>query len=183
MSEEYFVRYGSPTLAGVKTGSLFLCPMESKSEVIEQMAGYNRTLISKGLCMIPVNFVRNNVLVYMFRPKRLKADLEDPAARAILKKAGYKSTSYTECLKELAERIRTQHDFPHEIGLFLSYPPEDVKGFMENSAANYKCIGSWKVYGDEEAAKKKFDIYNKCTETYCKMLKSGKTIAELLVAV
>lgn len=183
MSEEYFVRYGSPTLAGVKTGSLFLCPMESREEVTGKMAEYNRALLSKGLCMIPVKFIRQNVLVYMFRPKRLKRDLESPAARAILKKAGYRNASYTGCLTELCERVRRNESFPHEIGLFLSYPPEDVKGFMDNKAANYKCVGSWKVYGDVETAKKKFDIYNKCTEVYCRLMESGKTMEELLVAV
>ena len=47
--------------------------------------------------------------------------------------------------------------FPHEIGLFLSYPPEDVLGFILNKACNHKCIGCWKVYGDEQAAKTSFE--------------------------
>lgn len=183
MSEEYFIRYGSPTLAGVKTGSLFLCPVESREEATKQMAEYNRTLLSKGLCMIPINFIRDNVLVYMFRPKRLKADLNEPGARAVLKNAGYFGLSYTECLTRLAEKIRKSSEFPHEIGLFLGYPPEDVAGFMENHAANYKCVGSWKVYGDEEAAKKKFELFNRCTETYTRLMENGKTLEELLVAV
>ena len=183
MSEELFVRYGSPTLAGIKTGSLFLCPMESREKVIKDMADYNRKLLSKGLCMIPINFIRNNVLVYMFRPKHLKKDLENPAARQILKKAGYKEGYYTEYLTELASRMRKNEEFPHEIGLFLSYPPEDVTGFMENHAENYKCIGSWKVYGNEESAKKRFDVYNRCTEVYSRLLESGRTLSELAVAV
>ena len=183
MSEEFFVKYGSPTLAGIKTGSLFLCPMDSRESVIRDMADYNRRLLSKGLCMIPINFIRDNVLVYMFRPKRLKKDLENPAARQILKKSGYNDGHYTECLKEIASRIRRNGEFPHEIGLFLSYPPEDVLGFMENHAENYKCIGSWKVYGDEAEAKRKFAVYNKCTEVYSRLMENGKTLSDLAVAV
>ena len=30
-------------------------------------------------------------------------------------------------------------EFPHEVGLFLSYPPEDVKGFIDHRANNFKC--------------------------------------------
>ena len=44
-------------------------------------------------------------------------------------------------------------EFPHEVGLFLSYPPEDVKGFIDHRANDFKCAGLWKVYGDEEKAR------------------------------
>ena len=39
------------------------------------------------------------------------------------------------------------------MGLFLSYPPEDVKGFIDHRANDFKCAGLWKVYGDEEKAR------------------------------
>ena len=29
-------------------------------------------------------------------------------------------------------------EFPHEVGLFLSYPPEDVKGFIDHRANDFK---------------------------------------------
>ena len=71
-------------------------------------------------------------------------------------------------------------DFPHEIGLFLSYPPEDVKGFLEHRPC--KCVGCWKVYENEEAAKKTFAKYKACTRVYCRQLASGIDIERLTVA-
>ena len=73
-------------------------------------------------------------------------------------------------------------EFPHEVGLFLSYPPEDVKGFIENRAANAKCTGVWKVYGDEQQAQQTFDRYKKCTQTYCERWRSGVKLDRLAVA-
>ena len=73
-------------------------------------------------------------------------------------------------------------EFPHEVGLFLSYPPEDVKGFIENHAANAKCTGVWKVYGDERQARQTFDRYKKCTQTYCERWRSGVELDRLAVA-
>ncbi|MBQ7128480.1 MAG: DUF3793 family protein, partial [Clostridia bacterium] len=73
--------------------------------------------------------------------------------------------------------------FPHEVGLFLGYPPEDVKGFIENNAKCSKCVGCWKVYGDEEKAKKCFENYKKCTRIYKELYLKGKTIERLTVAV
>ena len=46
---------------------------------------------------------------------------------------------------ELVRRLNGEEAFPHEIGLFLGYPPEDVDAFIKNGAAGEKCIGMWKV--------------------------------------
>ena len=45
------------------------------------------------------------------------------------------------------------------MGLLLSYPPEDVKGFIDHRAGGFKCAGLWKVYGDEEKARSLFAKY------------------------
>ncbi len=58
-------------------------------------------------------------------------------------------------------RKREREDFPHEIGLFLSYPPEDVAGFIANHASLGKCTGTRKVYGDVQTAKITFARYEK----------------------
>ena len=69
------------------------------------------------------------------------------------------------------------------MGLFLSYPPEDVKGFIDHRATNFKCAGLWKVYGDEEKARSLFEKYRKCTEIYCALWQSGLKLEQLAVAV
>ena len=53
------------------------------------------------------------------------------------------------------------------VGLFLSYLPEDVRGFIDHRAGGFKCTGLWKVYGDEEKTCSLFAKYKKCTEIYC----------------
>jgi hypothetical protein len=76
-----------------------------------------------------------------------------------------------------AESFRTRW------GLFLSYPPEDVKGFIDHRAGGFKCTGLWKVYGDEEKARSLFEKYRKCTEIYCTLWQSGSKLEQLAVAV
>ena len=83
----------------------------------------------------------------------------------------------------LACRFREGKEFPHEVGLFLSYPPEDVKGFIDHRANNFKCTGPWKVYGDEGKARSLFAKYKKCTEIYCALWQSGSKLEQLAVAV
>lgn len=182
MSEETFVRYCSPTLAGLKTASLFSCPFENVNEVRNSVRKLNGILVSKGLRVLPLQFRDNRALIYAYRPSRLSRDLRDSAARSLLKKLGYADNSPERCLVRLAKRLDENEEFPHEIGLFLGYPPEDVRGFIENKAAGYKCVGEWKVYGDADKARQTFAKYRKCTEVYRAQFALGKSIERLAVA-
>ena len=183
MSEELMVRQCAPTLAGIKTGSLFPCPCDDRETLLCQVRSINRRLSPKGLCLLPLRFTEGSVLLYLYRPATLRRDLSDGMARGILTEAGYDGVSCGRCVAMLIRRLRQGGDFPHEIGLFLSYPPEDVKGFVENHACNYKCAGLWKVYGDEEKARSLFAKYKKCTEIYCALWEAGSGIEQLAVAV
>jgi len=88
------------------------------------------------------------------------------------------------CIENLQERLRSSSDFPHEIGLFLGYPLEDVRGFIENAGQNCKCTGCWKVYCNECETVKLFMKYKKCKDIYTKLFENrGRSVWELTVAV
>ncbi len=182
MSETTVVRCCAPTLAGMKTGSLFTCPCEGRETLLAEVRRLNRTLLPCGLRVLPLRFARSRVLVYVFRPAQLRRDLGRQSARAILTEAGYDAADCGACLRRLIARLREGGDFPHEIGLFLGYPPEDVRGFIDNRAQNYKLVGDWKVYGDVERARRMFARYKKCTQCYCRALDAGIALRRLAVA-
>lgn len=182
MSEGYLIRHCSPTLAGLKTASLFTCPYESKKELLESLRKLNRRLRSKGLCVVPLRFSEKNALIYLYRPRKLTADMGDDLARRLLTEKGYDAGNCQRCVAQLRQRLHAQGDFPHEIGLFLGYPAEDVRGFMEQGPEKCKCTGCWKVYSDVDGARKKFAQYKKCTRVYCDQWEKGKDIERLAVA-
>lgn len=180
---EKVVQYCSPTLAGLKTGSLFVCSYAGTADRIE-FRSINRDLSKKGLRFIPLRIRDGRVLSYLYRPEDLKRDLEQPACRALLDDLGYEGLSPEQCLIALREKLQdAEESFPHEIGLFLGYPPEDVRGFIEEEAGACKCTGCWKVYGDEQAARALFAKYDACTACYLRQLACGTTLAQLAVAV
>ena len=178
MSEELIVRHCAPTLENLKTGSLFVCPITDRPSFFSSLRSLNELLVPKGLRALPLRIREYSALIYLYRPSRLKKDLEDPAAIKILQDHGY--SCYGKCLPKLIERVRASEEFPHEIGLFLGYPPEDVQGFLDHRPC--KCSGCWKVYGDENKAKKTFDLYKKCERVYCQQLARGIDIKRLTVA-
>lgn len=80
------------------------------------------------------------------------------------------------------QRLQEAETFPHEIGLFLGYPPEDVEGFMQHRT-DVLCVSTWKVYGNLEAAQRTFARYKKCTRVYLDQHRQGKALERLTVAV
>lgn len=182
MSEEHLIHHCAPTLAGIKTAGLFTCPYEDKNAVIDSIRQLNRRLKAKGLRILPLRFSGKKVLIYAYRPSMLSADLADAAAGELLARCGYASSRCGECVARLVRKLRTREDFPHEIGLFLGYPPEDVRGFMDFGPDCCKCTGCWKVYGDPEAAGKKFAQYKKCTRVYRDRWEKGRGLEQLTVS-
>ena len=180
MSEETVVRLCAPTLAGMKTASLFAQEYASRRQVQGEVRRLNRVLVPRGLRAMPLHYGRRRALIYLYRPGRLRQDLRKEQAEAILRSRGYDPEKPEQCIRRLRLRLGAEGEFPHEIGLFLGYPPEDVAGFIGHGTC--KCVGCWKVYGDEESAKKTFRQYKACTEVYCNRMRLGATLRELIVA-
>ena len=183
MSEDLIIRHCSPTLAGIKTGNIFSCPCPCREELLKDLSRLNRMLSSKGVRVLPLRICGGRALIYLYRPGLLKSDFEDKRVRDMLTGYGYLPEKPGACISRLIHRLRSQEDFPHEIGLFLSYPPEDVLGFIHSSGCGHKCSGCWKVYGDKRKAEQTFKRYDFCTKSYVKQWQQGKSIEQLTVAV
>ncbi len=181
MSVDDVIRHGAPTLAGLKTGNLFPCFFSSRQELTEQLQTINRVLVPRGLRLLPLRLEEKRVLLYLYRPDRLTRDLSRREAGRLLDRAGYRSGDPRACLRELCRRLRRREDFPHEIGLFLGYPPEDVQGFIDHRGRDCKCVGCWKVYGNETVARRRFAAYKSCTGSYCSRRADGATLEDLTV--
>lgn len=183
MSEELILRHCAPTLARLKTGNMFSCACSGKKELKAWLRKINKILVKKGLRVLPLRQSGGRALIYVYRPSHLSRDLENETARKILEERGYRGcSSAAMCVVHLIKRIEESEDFPHEVGLFLGYPLEDVCGFIENKACGCKCSGCWKVYGDEQKARELFAKYKKCTDIYCGHWANGGSFEKLAVA-
>ena len=67
MSEEMLVCHCSPTLAGLKTGSLFSCPYSSQKMIIKEIREFNQKLTQKGIRIIPVRISDKRMLRILFK--------------------------------------------------------------------------------------------------------------------
>lgn len=164
------INYCAPVLLGRKPAALFtLASMECLSCLKKE---------TKDILTIKVLRKRkNSVLVMVYKPQLLETlILTDEKVRNAFSKLGYPlSYSAVSYLSFLEYRFFESKDFPHEIGLFLGYPPEDVLGFINNGGMEYKYCGTWKVYGDEKQSKMRFDEYKYCGECLRVHLENGGT--------
>ena len=181
MPEDLVVRHCAPTLAGLKTGNLFTASYRSEEELDEEIRRLNMLIGSKGLRITRLRARGGRALIYVYRPGQLQSDLDRAEARQLLKQFGYTRIDQEVCVARLARRICGSSDFPHEIGLFLGYPPEDVKGFIKYGGQGSKTSGYWKVYGDVDAANDMFRKFTKCTGVYLRCLKQGMPFEKLAV--
>ena len=199
MLENYLIEYCSPTLASLKSGSLFNCRCSHSAELDESVSEWNAILAPRGISIHMLRRTDQTALIYVYRHSALKDTLGDPEIQSFLQGYGYdacnccmgcvsEQCSIENCLKHLEARITEESGsngmrFPHEIGIFLGYPLEDVAGFINNKGRNCKCIGTWKVYGDASYARKAFARFNKCSDVYNRLWKSGRrSVLQLTVA-
>ncbi len=100
------------------------------------------------------------ITVLFFMPCYIKTIIHNRRNREFLKKYGYEEyTSMQGYLNKLKERYEQQ--CPHDIGLFLGVPLQDVKSFIEFNGKNYLMCGYWKVYHELHKKIKIFNNYDK----------------------
>lgn len=179
--EQYVIEYCAPTLASLKTGNLFSLPSVSQEDLKSFILTWNEKLREKGVKVVILK-EKCPTLIYVYRKSRLNEDINKKEVKEFLKIIGYDFNSSIQAIEFLKTRIEKLSSFPHEIGLFLGYPFEDVIGFIENKGQNCKYSGHWKVYCDECEAIRKFQKYNKCKKVYSKLWNQGSSLLKLTVA-
>ena len=172
--------HAAPTLLGIKCASL-VSLSASEFDLDFHSTYFNRRASSKGLKSRILCCCGNRKLMLVYSEEKLAKRLSDNGVQKVLQKYGYPNNSYiSENLDRLTERIKKCGDFPHEIGVFLDYPIEDVEGFIKNKGENFKMCGCWKVYGSEEKAKRTFENYSKCRKFLCSKLIENPDIYRVL---
>ena len=114
---------------------------------------------------------------------KLETEAQFEKGFEIIKELGTTDTDVQDFLNQIAAKIAGGESFPHEIGIILGYPPEDIEGFKRYKGRNFKCCGYWKVYGNAERAQKMFDAYTLCREKLMQALQNGVTLKVAAAAI
>lgn len=135
--------------------------------------------------------------LFVSRPSRLQTLLADPDACSFLSRAGYRTDGVEVLIASLRDRLAAfecSHasdgvcrqgcvacGFPHEVGLILGYPLEDVCGFIKNGGRGAVAVGAWKAYGNAAEAQRRWDELSQCRQSIIRNYANG-TPFEALIA-
>lgn len=180
--DDLLVFHCAPTLAGLKGAALICVPCEDAGMYDKMIASYNARYNHRGLYFRTISDCKGRKLLYVYRPSTISAYVNSPACRNFLQAFGYGNEDFEGLLRILETRFQNGMEFPHELGIFLEYPLEDVKAFIRHRGHNAKVCGEWKVYTDVSYAEREFSKYRVCRKCYVDMFNRGFKFERLIIA-
>jgi hypothetical protein len=167
--ERIFINQCGPVLFGGKPSALFWVSTEKCFSCLLDLINQ----IDRGASAIVLKKTKSGFLILFYKPGVLNRVIMEPDTQKLLRSFGYpeggpasrrRGVPEESYLDILQNRMLQSSEFPHEIGLFLGYPSEDVAGFIEQKGQNYKYCGLWKVYGNVKKAVNLFQQYEECRQ-------------------
>ena len=171
--EELLIRNAAETIMGIKCGSLL--PL---SQVNSYQIDTFKVLEENGLMAKRLRKKNRSPLLFLYRKEMLENILSERHARRILSYFGYEGNAES-CIEKLTMRFDAER-CPDEVGIFLGYPPEDVEMYIINGGKGYKDSALWKVYTDEEKAKRVLEEVLECRKRCSSLYEECKDIRKLI---
>ncbi|MDD6178296.1 MAG: DUF3793 family protein [Clostridium sp.] len=116
----------------------------------------------------------NRGVFFLYRTDKMEKLLQDEEVAAFLQERGYDELTLNSVLTSFRMRYLAyregKEEFPHEMGILLEYPVEDVEGLIRYGGINYLCSGYRKVYKDRESKQELFRKFEYARENLIQLL-------------
>ena len=170
----------APMLSGLKISNLF----KIKKAIFKRLLPVFK---AAGISYYVLFDDSETFTLLLYFEEKLVSYLLNKDIEAFFKDLGYpKEFSLTAILlnfrKRYLEYILGGNVFPHEMGLLLGYPLEDVVGFIDNSGKNYLISGYWKVYSNPKQMKSLFNSFDYAKDEMLGSFFSGQSISNIILS-
>lgn len=186
-SEEYiksFIVYNSSqVIAGVKPASTMTIKKSCKKGYESWKSIGEDFVRSINLEAMELREDENSLIVLVFNRKLLYKVISEEKTKNLLLNLGYKNrVDVTEYLNTLKNRYMI-NNCPHELGIFLGIPIEDVNDFI--SCSEKKCLycGYWKVYNNFDNAIKTFKMFDDIKDYTTDSLIKGVDLKDIVLNI
>lgn len=167
----------SPLITGIKISNLLIVSQVNRENIIKM---FKESSISYYILYKS----EEKIIFLLYIESELQDYMMSKSVNNVMRFRGYRNQDIKYILKEFSERysnyMKYKDSFPHEMGLLLGYPVDDVLGFIENEGKNFLYAGYWKVYGDVQKAVTLFEKYNRAKELVIQMVAQGLSIPFIL---
>lgn len=158
--EKLIIYNVSTVIVGVKPSSTITFN-KNEFNTYEGFIKYGEDIIKNlSLNYIVLKMTEDIIVTLIYNEEKLLLKLSEEETKNFLVKLGYdEKLSINSYLNTLKERYNKYH-CPHEIGLFLGIPFMDVNDFINCSEKKCLLCSYWKVFNNEERARKLFKLYD-----------------------
>lgn len=167
----------APLLAGEKISNLIIVSSNYANAIMEL---FQNTEIS----FFMISYTKEKVIFLLYKKDELVSCLQQKKVRKFFAKAGYETMELSEVLTTVSEKYENylagEASFPHELGLLLGYPVEDVYGFIRNNGKNFLYTGYWKVYCGLSEKLEIFERFRQAESTVMHMISNGNSIPDII---
>ncbi len=167
----------APFIAGLKPSNLLITD-KTQADTL------NKLLKETRFSSFLLYECHTKMTVLLYAHPLLDDFINSPNVRKILYQQGYANAALQNLLKTFAARyqdyMQRKTEFPHEMGLFLGYPPEDVEGFIANKGKNCIYAGYWKVYANPLEKMYLFQKFDQAKEALLRLSAQGFRMCDLL---
>lgn len=149
----------APTIMNIKP-SFLITFQNTPRDVINTWTVHKEYFCMRlGLQYFEIKKSSGFILVLFYKEKILKRQLTKIDNSEFLLTMGYSANME---LEEKLHFLRKRFELgcPHEIGIFLGFPLEDVEAFIKNKGSNCLLCRYWKVYHNPEKAEQTFQQYD-----------------------
>lgn len=182
-AENQLILQCAPVITGMKISNLLII----QNQYLRQIS---KLLSCSKISYYVLYASKEKATVLLYDRKKLVNYIAGEKVRLFFRESGYEDFEPEAVFRRLRKRyeIYRQNDaeternrlFPHELGLLLGYPLEDVQGFIQNGGKNSLYTGYWKVYYNVPLKKALFLQYERAKETLIELVSNGVGIAEIL---
>lgn len=161
-----FIAFGAaPTLMGKKPSSLIAFNSKVKGHK-SLWQRYGREVSEElKLQYFVLKEGDENLLVLFYKRAVLESFVHDERILQFLTRMGYgEAVSLEHKLSILKKRFKAL--CPHEVGIFLGIPVEDVEGFIKHKGKGCLACRDWKVYGNPGRAESLFRDYDAARSSF-----------------
>lgn len=167
----------APLIAGLKPSNLLMV----QNHNLDQL---EHILKKCGITYDILADTGQRTAVLLFDWNRLAAYLKEKKVWQFFRRVGYPEASLGKVLPAFRLRyedyLSGKQDFPHEMGLLLGYPVEDVEGFIDNEGEDCLFTGYWKVYQDPGEKRLLFRKFERVREILLRLLSDGWELSEIV---
>ncbi len=175
--ENQMVLQCAPLIVGLRISSLFIIHRGNLGRIHD-------LLRESGICYYVLYVTEVRAVILLYDSHRLSVYLDREEVREFFSGRDYVPARMENILPVFRERYRAYRDggreFPHELGLILGYPIEDVRGFILHKGKDSLYAGYWKVYSDAPGKRELFRMFELAREMLVELLENGAGIRAII---